>query len=56
LVLCFKLHLIINDTGELLVFRLAPANVDDKKHVPHMTKDIIGKLFADKEYILKKVN
>lgn len=35
----FKLHLIINDCGELLAFSLTPANVDDRKPVPDMTKD-----------------
>ncbi len=38
----FKLHLIINDCGELLAFSLTPANVDDRKPVPDMTKDLIG--------------
>lgn len=45
----FKLHLIINDKGELLAFKLTPANVDDRKRVPDMTKDLIGKLFGDRE-------
>ena len=44
----FKLHLIINDCGELLAFHLTPANVDDRKPVPDMTKDLIGKLFGDR--------
>jgi len=38
----FKLHLIINDCGELLAFKLTPANVDDRKPVPEMTKDLWG--------------
>jgi hypothetical protein len=29
----FKLHLIINDKGELLAFKLTPANVDDRQPV-----------------------
>jgi hypothetical protein len=33
----FKLHLIINDKGELLAFKLTSANVDDRKPVPDMT-------------------
>ena len=32
----FKLHLIINDRGELLAFKLTPGNVDDRKPVPEM--------------------
>ncbi len=51
----FKLHLIINDKGELLAFKLTPANVDDRKPVPEMTEDIIGKLFGDRGYISQKL-
>jgi len=51
----FKLHLIINDCGELLAFKLTPANVDDRAPVPDMTKDLIGKLFGDRGYISQKL-
>jgi hypothetical protein len=47
----FKLHLIINDQGELLAFKLTPANPDDRTPVPEMTRRIWGKLFGDKGYI-----
>lgn len=47
----FKLHLLINDRGELLTFYLTPANVDDRKPVPHMARELWGKLFGDKGYI-----
>jgi transposase len=47
----FKLHLIINDQGEIITFYLTPGNVDDRKPVPHMTRQLWGKLFADKGYI-----
>lgn len=50
----FKLHLIVNDRGDLLAFRLTPGNVDDRKPVPQMAqmaKDLFGKLFGDKGYI-----
>ncbi len=47
----FKLHLIINDKGELLAFKLTPGNTDDRQPVPDMTQDIIGKLFGDRGYI-----
>jgi len=47
----FKLHLIVNDQGELLTFFLTPGNVDDRKPVPHMAKKLWGKLFGDKGYI-----
>jgi transposase len=47
----FKLHLIVNDRGELLSLMLTPGNVDDRKPVPHLVEDLFGKLFADKGYI-----
>jgi hypothetical protein len=47
----FKLHLIVNDQGELITFYLTPGNVDDRKPVPHMAKNLWGKLFGDKGYI-----
>ena len=51
----FKLHLIVNDQGELLAFKLTAANVDDRKPVPEMTKNLFGKLFGDKGYISQKL-
>ena len=50
----FKLHLIVNDRGELLAFRLTPGNVDDRKPVPELVaqaRDLFGKLFGDRGYI-----
>jgi len=47
----FKLHLIVNDKGDLLSWKLTQGNVDDRKPVPSMAKNIKGKLFADKVYI-----
>ena len=51
----FKLHLIINDQGELLAFKLTEGNVDDRKPVSEMTEDIFGKLFGDRGYISQKL-
>ncbi len=49
----FKLHIIINDMGEILGFALTKGNVDDRKEeiIKDMSKNIFGKLFADKGYI-----
>ena len=47
----FKLHLIINDKGELLAFKLSAGNVDDRVPVPELTKDIFGKLLVNRGYI-----
>lgn len=49
----FKLHIVINDTGELLAVRLTPGNVDDRAPVPQLTQRVFGKLFGDKGYISK---
>jgi len=47
----FKLHLVINDCGELLSLRLTPGNTDDRQPVPELVKELFGKLFGDKGYI-----
>jgi hypothetical protein len=47
----FKLHLVVNDRGELLNVTLTPGNVDDRKPVPKLVKELFGKLFGDKGYI-----
>jgi hypothetical protein len=47
----FKLHLVINDKGELMAFKISAGNVDDRTHVPNLVKDLIGKLIGDKGYI-----
>jgi hypothetical protein len=47
----FKLHLIVNDRGELLACRLTAGNVDDRRPVPHLIQRLWGKLFGDKGYL-----
>lgn len=47
----FKLHLVVNDCGELLSVRLTPGNTDDRRPVPEMVKGLFGKLFGDKGYV-----
>lgn len=47
----FKLHLVVNDRGELLAFYLTPGNVDDRQPVPHLARRLFGKLFGDRGYI-----
>jgi hypothetical protein len=51
----FKLHLAVNDHGEILAFYLTPGNVDDRKPIPTLLQDIFGKVFADKGYISKQL-
>lgn len=52
----FKLHLIVNDQGELLAFHLTAGNVDDRKPLPKLAKGLFGKLFGDRGYISKTLN
>jgi hypothetical protein len=51
----FKVHLVINDSGELLGVMITAGNVDDRKPVPAMTKKLFGKLFGDRGYISQKL-
>ena len=49
----FKLHLVINDKGEIIQWMLTPGNTDDRdplKNEKFMEK-LFGKLFADRGYI-----
>ena len=49
----FKLHLVINEHGEIINFSLTPGNVDDRNRnvFNDLTKDIFGKLFGDRGYV-----
>ena len=51
----FKLHLIINDRGEILAFFVSAGNMDDRKPMPKLVRELWGKLFGDKGYISKKM-
>jgi len=46
-----KLHLVVNDCGELLACQITPGNVDDRKPVPVLCQRLFGKLIADRGYI-----
>jgi hypothetical protein len=53
----FKLHIVINDKGEILNFAITQANVDDRDPLKNegFLKNIFGKLFGDKGYISKEL-
>jgi Transposase DDE domain len=53
----FKLHIVINDKGEILNFMITQANIDDREPLKteNFLKDIFGKLFGDKGYISEKL-
>jgi Transposase DDE domain len=47
----FKLHLVINEHGEIQGVALTAGNVDDRTPVPNLVKHLKGLLFGDKGYI-----
>lgn len=49
----FKLHMVINEKGEIQGVTLTKGNVDDRKTVPNLTRRLTGLLFGDKGYIKK---
>ena len=53
----FKLHIIINDKGEILNFTITQASIDDREPLKQerFLDRIFGKLFADKGYIGKEL-
>ncbi|NDJ20032.1 IS982 family transposase [Myxacorys almedinensis] len=51
----FKLHLVVNDQGELLNVIMTPGNTDDRTPVPQLLQQLIGKVFADKGYVSQKL-
>jgi hypothetical protein len=53
----FRLHIVINDKGEILNFAITQANADDRDPLKNeaFLKNIFGKLFGDKGYISKEL-
>ncbi len=53
----FKLHIGVNDKGELLDFVITQANVDDREPLKteNFLKKLFGSLYADKGYISKEL-
>ncbi len=51
----FKLHLVINQNGELLSASVSKGNMDDRIPVPKLLKNIKGNVYADKGYIGKEL-
>ena len=51
----FKLHLVINDRGELLAFQITPGNVEDRRPVAELTRGLTGRLIGDRGYISQQL-
>jgi hypothetical protein len=52
----FKLHLMVNDEGELLAFRVTAAEVNDQGPVERMARRLWGQLFGDRGYISRALH
>jgi Transposase DDE domain len=51
----FKLHLVVNDQGELLSLRLTAGNVDDRQPVERLIKELFERLFFNDERHLQLI-
>ena len=52
----FKLHIIVNEIGQIIDFQITQANVDDRTPIKeNLLKKIWGKLYGDKGYVSKKL-
>jgi len=49
----FKLHIAVNDKGEIIAFCLTAGNVDDRDWnvISKLTREMFGKVFADRGYL-----
>jgi transposase len=51
----FKLHLVVNEIGQLLNVHLTPGNVDERRPVPGLLQSLFGQFFADRGYVSQKL-
>ncbi len=51
----FKLHLVVNELGQILNVTLTPGNIDDRRPVPKLLQGLFGKIFADRGYVCQKL-
>lgn len=49
----FGLHLVVNDAGDILAFRVTLANCGDRSLVNDMMQGLFGRFYGDKGYISK---
>jgi hypothetical protein len=53
--LATRVHLVVNELGELLNLTLTPGNTDERTPVPKLLQQLFGKVFADKGYLCQKL-
>ena len=51
----FKLHLVVNEVGQLLNAQITPGNIDDRRPIPELVQNFFGKFFADRGYVSQKL-
>ena len=51
----FKLHLVVNELGELLNVQITPGNIDDRKPALSLLRSLFGKVFADRGYVSRSL-
>lgn len=51
----FKLHLVVNHKSEIVAVKITAGNVDDRSIVEELTKNLKGKVYADKGYLSTKL-
>jgi len=51
----FKLHLVINERGEVLGLTLTPGNTDDRRPVRQLVRHLWGKRFGDRGYLSQEL-
>ena len=47
----FKLHMMINDIGQIMAIKITKGNIDDRTPVTELTKKLKGCIYTDKGYI-----
>lgn len=52
----FKLHIVVNDKGEIMAFKLTDSKTDDRACVDDLTRGLTGKIVGDKGYIKKALS
>jgi IS5 family transposase len=46
-----KLHFVINHKGQVMALKITPGNIADSTVLDQLTRQLTGKLYADKGYI-----
>ena len=50
-----KLHAIIHTSGEIIDIYLSAGDVDDRKPVISMSKNLFGQIFGDRGYVSERI-